>query len=334
MVSKAKAMIFLIWNNDFNTLRFKDVSDNLQFCIFVEYSNKKQAMNLTFNSIHQYIKNTIAFFFIVAIVGGGGLSSCSPTQNISQNKWYAADSSIVLDGALDEWERPLKEPSNYTNIQYNVGNDAKNLYICVRIPDKDIQRRVMGLGLSIFVDTLAKRRDKIGIGFPLALTEEQIQTISFQAQKEGSGLDGRAFDQYYAKSCQEFELLGFVEEDVDEKIRVSNLASKDLKTVLGFDPIGAMICEYKIPLDILFDGTIEYDEVLSIGIRVNPPEANADNDPGLFDNTSNPITGNNQQQNPMMNGRNPNQQPVARQPSRSSNGNITGVWSKIKLTKN
>lgn len=291
-------------------------------------------MNLNYKSGGQYIKKTIAFFFTLGIIGLLSLSSCSPTQNISQNKWYSADSAIVMDGDLGEWERPLKEPSNYTNIQYNVGNDAKNLYICVRIPDKDIQRRVMGLGLSIFVDTLAKRRDKIGIGFPLALTPEQIQKISFQAQKEASGLDGRGFDKFYAKVCQEFELLGFVEEDVTEKIRVSNLASKDLKTILDFDPIGAMICEYKIPLDILFDGVVQYNEVLSIGIRVNNPEANADDDPGLFDNASNPITGNNQQQNPMMNGQNRNQQPVARQPSRSSNGNITGVWSKVQLTKN
>jgi hypothetical protein len=183
----------------------------------------------------------------------------------------------------------------------------------------------------VFIDTLAKRRDKVGIGFPLALTQSQIEKISFQAQKNGTGLDNRALDKAYAEICQEFELLGFVEEDVNEKIRVSNLASKDLKTAVGFDHVSAMICEIKIPLDILFNHNVEYNEILSIGIRVNPPEANAESDPGLFDDAgSNQITGSNQQSNPMMGGMG-GQQPGYRQPSRSSNGNITGVWMKIQL---
>ena len=280
------------------------------------------------------IRHPISLFLIL-IIWGAQLSSCGATKKgISQNKFYTADSSIVIDGVLDEWERPLKRPSSFTNIEYNVGNDAENLYICVRIPDKDIQRRVMGLGLSILIDTSAKRRDKIGIGYPLALTDKQVETISFQAQKDGTG-DASALEKAYAAICQEFELLGFVEEDEDEKIRVSNLASKDLKTITSFDPIGAMICEYKIPLTHLFNGAITYEEVLSIGIRVNPPEANAENDPGLFNDPTNPITGSGQGQNPLMGPGRGNQpgQPVARQPSRSANGNITAVWMKTSLAK-
>ncbi len=265
-------------------------------------------------------------FFIITL-----LCSCGSSKNIVTNKWYSSDSTIVVDGLLDEWEHPLLRPNNFTDIQYKSGNDAENLYLCIRVSDKDIQRRIMGLGLSIFIDTTGKQRDKIGIGYPLALTGEQIESISFEAQKKGSGLDSRALDQAYASICQEFELLGFVEEDIKEKIRVSNLASKDLKTSMGFDHVSAMICEYKIPLHLLFDREIKYKEVLSIGIKVNDPEANADNDAGLFNDSGNPITGSNQQANPMMGGMN-NQQGVSRQPSRSTNGNITGIWTKIQLS--
>ena len=50
----------------------------------------------------------------------------------------------------------------------------------------------------------------------------------------------------YAKACKEFELLGFVEENPKEKIRISNLASKDIKCIAGFDDFGALNCEYKM----------------------------------------------------------------------------------------
>jgi len=286
--------------------------------------------------IQQLILKTVgAAFFIIWIMGA--MSSCSSPKNLVKTKYYSSDSTIVIDGDLKEWERPLKEPDNYTNIQYNVGNDAENLYICVRIPDKGIQRRIMGLGLTVYIDTLAKKRDKVGVGYPLALTQQQLETVAFQAQKGGIKIDDRELDKAYAAICQEFELIGFIEEDLNERLRVSNLASKDLKTAMGFDPLGAMICEYKIPWNQLFKGKMSYDEVISVGIRVNPVPETADNDPGLFnDPNSNPITGSNQLNNPLggaMLGQ--QQQPgmVNRQPSRSTSNNITGIWMKIALTK-
>jgi hypothetical protein len=271
------------------------------------------------------------FVIFLALIS---IPSCNSTKSISLNDSYSADSSITVDGIYSDWKMPLVQPSEYTNIQYKIGNDAENLYICVRIPDKMIQRRIMGMGMSVFVDTLAKRRDKIGIGFPLALTEEQVQIISFEAQKDGPKIDDRALDKAYAAICQEFELLGFIEEDETEKIRVSNLASRNLKTALGFDHFSAMVCEFKIPLSQLFKGTIQYNEVISIGIRVNPTAANADDDPGLFDDpNNNAITGSGQAPNPMMNGQQQQPGTVSRQPSRSNNNNMTGIWIKTTLVK-
>lgn len=269
----------------------------------------------------------LALFILAAI----GMSSCNSSQNIVSTKWYSSDSTIVVDGNLDEWEHPLKESNQYRGIQYNTGNDAKNFYFCIRINDKAIQRKIMGLGLSIYLDTLGKRKEKIGIGYPMALTQKQIETISFQASKGSFKIDDRALDDAYAAICQEFELLGFVEEDPEERIQVSNLASKDLKTAMGFDHVGAMLCEFKIPLEQLYSGKVQYNEIMSIGIKVNQPAADAADDAGLFDNTSNnSITGNNQAQNPLLQGANPGT--GMQQPSRSANSNITGIWTKVQLS--
>lgn len=259
------------------------------------------------------------------------LSACGGIKNTTQLEYYGQDSSITVDGKLDDWKHPLLRPAELTNVQYKAGNDDKHLFVCIRVPDKDIQQRIMGLGLSVYIDTLGKQKEKRGIGYPLALTTEQIEKISFQAYTESKGIDDHALDEAYAAICQEFELLGFVEEDVNEKIRVSNLASKDIKTAMGFDHVSAMICEFKIPLNILYEGALTFDKTLSIGIKVNSPEANADDDPGLFSDSGNPITGSNQQANPMNNGLG-RQPAVNRLPTRSNNNSINGVWSKIRLS--
>lgn len=259
------------------------------------------------------------------------MNSCSSNKAAVSTKWYSSDSTIVVDGNLDEWERPLKESQVYTGVQYNTGNDAKNFYLCIRINDKTIQRRIMGLGLSVYLDTLGKRKEKIGIGYPLALTQKQLEIISFEASKGSFKIDDRALDEAYANICQEFELIGFIEEDPEERIKVSNLASKELKTAMGFDHVGAMLCEFKIPLEQLFSRKINYNEILSIGIKVNQPAADAADDPGLFDDaSSNSITRSNQIQNPLLQGANPGG--GMQQPSRSSNGNIAGVWLKAQLS--
>lgn len=276
----------------------------------------------------------------LGIIGGwclmimiGSFSSCNSSKSVLQNQWSAGDSTIVVDGSLVDWSGSLHQPNNYTDIEFDIANDAKDLFVCVRIPDKSIQRRIMGLGLSVYIDTLAKKRDKIGIGYPLPLTQEQIETISFQAQKDGIKIDNHALDEAYAKICQEFELIGFVEEDATERIRVSNLASKEIKTAMGFDHVGAMICEMKIPLMQLYNRQVGYNETISLGIRVNQPTPNADDEPGLFDDPrTNPITASSQMQNQMGGGL--NGQPAAtRRPSRSVSGNITGVWVKANLAQ-
>ena len=99
---------------------------------------------------------------------------------------------------------------------------------------------------------------------------------------------------------------------------------------MGFDHVSAMICEFKMPLSLLFERKLKYNETLSIGIKVNNPEANEDSDPGLFSDSGNPITGSNQQGNPMNPGMN-GQPRVNRLPTRSNNNSINGVWTKIQL---
>lgn len=274
-------------------------------------------------------------FWMIMLLFSQYFVACTSSKQLEVAQWSPSDKKIVIDGKADEWSSPFKELNDYSGFQYKAGNDAKNLYLCLRVASKSRQREIMQLGLSTYIDTLGKRKEKIGIGYPLALTQAQIETISYQATKNGRKIDERALDDAYAEICQEFELAGFVEEDETERIRVSNLASKDLKTAMSFDEVGAMICEFKIPFDQLYAQDPPVNAVLGIVIRVNRPEATADDDPGLFDDrTNNPITGNGQLNgqlnNPMMNSpaMNANQRPM-----RNPNNQLANVWFRLQLAQ-
>lgn len=254
----------------------------------------------------------------------GVFSACNTNKEIALNR--AVPTMIKIDGQAVEWEKPLDKPVSHTNIECAVANDADNLYICTRITDKAVQQRIMALGMTIWVDTLMKNRQKVGVGYPLALTETDMQQIAAQA-RDGDQLDPRAMDNAYAETLNEFELIGLAEETV----RVSNLASLDMKVATAFDHVGAMVCELKIPLYHLWKQKINFNENFSIGIKVNPPPKDAANEPGLFDDPNqNGITGSNQ--NPMMGGGGmPGQQQNNRRPQMRTNTESVGIWYRTTL---
>jgi len=252
-------------------------------------------------------------------------AACNSTKNVQQNRWMPP--AIKVDGQLSEWDLPLYQPVSHTRIECEAANDREFLYLGIRIPDKGIQRKIMTLGMTIWLDTLMKSKEKIGIGYPLALTEPQLEQIAIASTTNGQ-LDDRKLDGEYAKICQEFELVGLAK----EKIRVSNLASKDIKAITAFDDVGAMVCELKLPLSHLWEGSIAYNEKLSVGIKVNPPEVDATDDPSLFDerNNNNTRMGNNRT-NPMNNGLPGQQGQTSRFPN-NPDRNIS-VWLRTTLTK-
>lgn len=261
-----------------------------------------------------------------------GVLSCQSVNELTAIHSYKKEAAPKVDGMLQDWATPLSQAKEYGVFQYNLGHDKDNLYVGVRISDRGMQQRIMVLGMTVYTDTTGKRKEKIGIGYPLPLTEEEINRAAFEASNGGE-LDRVAFNRLYATMAQEFELLGFVEEDPKERIRVSNLASKDLKTAMGFDQLGAMLIEIKIPFKQLYDRPLHYNEIISLGIKINAPEPNADDDPGLFDDVANPITSNGQSSNGLFQNNPQTGLPQTQQPLVRKNPNASlGTWEKIQLT--
>jgi hypothetical protein len=221
------------------------------------------------------------YYFYLGIVALLVFSGCAIQKDITLSPWKKQ--AIVIDGQLSDWEQPLIRPAKNSDFSYRISNDKAFLYLAVRITSKSVQQNIMRYGLTIWVDKKGKRNEKVGIGYPLALSEPQIQEIARSAALDKTSIGGNALDRAYAKNCVEFELVGWVE----ETLRVSNLASQDIKTAADFDDIGALLLEYKLPLTELLDVPLAYDKYFSVGLKVNNPPERAEDDPGLFNDPSN-----------------------------------------------
>ena len=201
------------------------------------------------------------------------ISSCSSNQFILT---HPCQQEIKVDGELDEYTLPLLKPDPFYAIQFSSANDAQFFSYVVRIQDKTLQAQLMTLGLTCYIDSTARRREQFGIGFPLPLTESQMQEIAIQASKQSQGVvDPILLDKAYAEQCEEFDLIGFGE----ETFRMTNLSSRSIKAKLFFDQLGAMIIEVRIPIDQIIHQA-SHSGILSVGVKINEPEASADDDTG------------------------------------------------------
>jgi hypothetical protein len=249
------------------------------------------------------------------------------------NQYFAAPAQI--DGQLTEWEHPLLRPSTQYGIQAKMGNDQQFVYVSVRITDQGLQQLVMAHGLTIYLDTLGKKRSKpLGIGYPLPLTNEQVQYIGNQFSTQ----DPKAIERAYAEVSQEFDIINLV----DEVVRLGNLGSKDIKVQLGFDELQALQIEYRIPLAQVWKRKLTFNEELRLLVKINEaPRKAEESDSGLFNDNSqmgNGIT----QTNPLLgpgannpNGMNNPLNPMSRanaQPNFRANSQMPSIALRSKLS--
>jgi len=86
--------------------------------------------------------------------------------NIQQSLDWAAD--ITIDGKLDEWEDSLTYEHALQKFRYHIKNDNENVYIAMRVADKDRQMQIFAQGLAFMINKDGKKRDGPTVYFPVA----------------------------------------------------------------------------------------------------------------------------------------------------------------------
>jgi hypothetical protein len=75
---------------------------------------------------------------------------------------------IVIDGRLDEWGDSLVYEHARQQFNYHIKNNGENVYIAMRVSDKDRQMQIFAQGLAFTVNTSGKKREGPTVYFPVA----------------------------------------------------------------------------------------------------------------------------------------------------------------------
>lgn len=156
---------------------------------------------------------------------------------------------IVVDAKTTDWadNGTLKYYDKEAHVQYDTRNNDSMLYVCVKITDQKFQMKALVAGMTLYIDTLGKRKQQVAIQYPI---RNKDASIGFG--KPGSPLDTTAIKLKMQESLKTAEKTGFYMGN-----GIFNVSEGTSVKLLGAESGGELVFEYAIPLSQLFHQPIE-----------------------------------------------------------------------------
>ena len=150
-----------------------------------------------------------------------------------------------LDGNISEWPSEKFISDKETKTRFVTDNDTQFLFLALTIPDRTTQRKIMQSGINLYVDLKGKKKENVGIEFPVASNPAAMRLFGF--------------------SNSEPVIL-----DIRSKGTVNIAFSWDSSNVLNI--------EYNIPLKML-EGSVSdlHNKKISVGWKLNEAETSFSN---------------------------------------------------------
>ncbi len=150
--------------------------------------------------------------------------------------WRTA--AMVIDGELTDWPAGLT-PMQPAPLAVGITNDDHHLYLALSVNDPGLSRRIMMGGFTVWLDPQGRRKQRVGIRFPIG----PWQGVSARPQWDPADEPGRLWEPM-ALALDQVEIVGPGKSDT----RVFPAGGNgDLAVMITADPYG-LSYELKIPL--------------------------------------------------------------------------------------
>jgi hypothetical protein len=189
--------------------------------------------------------------YILIVVALSVLSYSFSDKSFIKNLWQ--ETAIKVDGNCADWNQSFRY-DNKSKFLYNISNDDKNLYICLKVMEEKNQLTILRYGLTFWFDTTGKKKERIGVGYPLELDmKKKANQENFMEPRPGEKIDMKAMKKKMVEEQKEIELTGFKIPSYSENSIITGLKNKmKIEVGIGFDSVDAMVYEMLIPLSILY----------------------------------------------------------------------------------
>lgn len=207
-----------------------------------------------------------------------GMMLSAGTSAFAQDAMSVWDTaSITIDGKCHEWPSFFRFYISGAKLQFDFYNDSANLYLCVKAVDMQAQARLMHAGIDLWFDPTGKKKQKIGIAFPLKLDgapgDMPRRTRSIDPSGEPSERSRAEKLKERVIFAQTFvKVTGMI--DIKEpEIPLQN--KYGIEIAYDWDSLNILAVEYKIPLSLIYQHHIlpgDLEHPMGLGIAVGALE--------------------------------------------------------------
>jgi hypothetical protein len=196
------------------------------------------------------------------------LTSCS--NALYKCTWQQNDFSKE-----NHFKEPLKYYNPETKLEYNISNDNKNLYVCIKTNNNLSFAKIMISGLQIQIDTSGTKKTKMGILYPLPTDDSQNQLQA--AHKPGEKQDRNEFRNQFLLKHDEMYITGFKPPINDNTIPLKN--KYGIYVYFDWDSTNTMVYKLEIPFKTFYKDSLtakDSSKMFGISFTVNAiprPEA-------------------------------------------------------------
>jgi hypothetical protein len=155
---------------------------------------------------------------------------------------------LIVDGADNDWVKPLPYTDRKEKLNYSVSNDRDNVYILLSTRSPQEQQKIIEGGMTVWINSKAEKEEStsLGIGFPLDSHKDRDRQLMAQAQPD-KYKNNRPITLNDLKS---YSLYGFSSEIETYEYGQNN--EEHILVRIDYNRDGDLIYEACVPLSIIY----------------------------------------------------------------------------------
>jgi hypothetical protein len=157
---------------------------------------------------------------------------------------------LLVDGSDADWIKPLPYYDKKEKISYDISNDKKNLYIMLSAKDRQEQQKILGGGLTIWINNQAVKENSyaFGIGYPTGHMPSRENSIMARARPDLYQEKKNSLEDDLAS----YSLYGFKKDETVQNFDSGQSNEEGIEIKIGFNNTGDLIYEALVPLSSIY----------------------------------------------------------------------------------
>jgi hypothetical protein len=205
--------------------------------------------------------------FLICVFALLTLSGCN-------KKLVPADrqNTIVIDGKADEWNRDFFHKASNYNLIYAYTISNNNLNILLKGMDDVVARKMLVMGMTVWLDGKGKKNKRQGIAYPNGIIDglAMKRMMERAGRRPGAREDRKPDDealQILERNKSTIGLIGFFDNSKKPFIYSFDQLNVDIQAVINRVSANEVIIELSVPLSLI--KKTNKKGLIGIGIETN-----------------------------------------------------------------